>query len=72
MTQHLHLEVIRVMDLSRIIAGRTARCSWLIGAEVIKLKFPVAVTTALYETAGSGGEGHFYLAFNRNKQSAVI
>jgi crotonobetainyl-CoA:carnitine CoA-transferase CaiB-like acyl-CoA transferase len=74
MTDRLPLEGIRVLDLSRIIAG--PNCTMQLGdmgAEVIKIEAPGdGDDSRRMKPPEVGGEGHFYLAFNRNKKSVVI
>ncbi len=71
---HLPLEGVRVLDLSRIIAG--PNCTMQLGdlgAEIIKVEVPESGDDSRrMKPPEIGGEGHFYLAFNRNKKSIAI
>lgn len=74
MGRNLPLAGIRVLDLSRIIAGPC--CTMQLGdlgADVIKIERPGAGDdTRRMQPPEQGGEAHFYLAFNRNKKSVAI
>ncbi len=74
MVDRLPLEGVRVLDLSRIIAGPNCTMQLAdMGAEVIKIEAPDGGDDSRQmKPPEVGGEGHFYLAFNRNKQSVVI
>ena len=65
---------IRILDLSRIIAGPlcTQQLSDM-GAEVIKIENPVGGDdTRRFSEPGVDGLSHFFLAFNRNKKSVAM
>ena len=68
------LSGIRVLDLSRILAGPT--CTMMLGdlgAEVIKVERPgVGDDTRTWGPPFSGGEAAYYLCCNRNKKSITI
>ncbi|MFH2000247.1 MAG: CoA transferase, partial [Planctomycetota bacterium] len=70
----LPLSGIRVLDLSRILAGPT--CSMMLGdlgAEVIKVERPGAGDdTRTWGPPFAGGEAAYYLCCNRNKRSITI
>ncbi|MCF7810885.1 CoA transferase [bacterium] len=70
----LPLTGIRVLDLSRILAGPT--CTMLLGdlgAEVIKVERPGAGDdTRTWGPPFAGGEAAYYLCCNRNKKSITI
>lgn len=74
MSERLPLEGVRVIDLSRIIAG--PNCTMQLGdmgAEIIKVEVPESGDDSRrMKPPEVGGEGHFYLAFNRNKKSIAI
>ena len=74
MSGALPLEGIRVLDLSRIVAGPS--CTMQLGdlgAQIIKIERPgTGDDTRRMKPPEQGGEAHFYLAFNRNKQSVAI
>ena len=65
---------IRVLDLSRIIAGPF--CTMQLGdlgADVIKVEHPVhGDDSRNMRPPDAAGEAHFYLAYNRNKRSIGI
>ena len=65
---------IRVLDLSRIIAG--PNCTMQLGdlgAEVIKIERPGAGDeTRHMRPPDANGEAHFFFAYNRNKKSIVV
>ena len=66
------LEGLRVVDLSRVIAG--PYCSMLLGdlgADIIKIERPEGEgTRGIPPTAG--GDSSFFMAFNRNKRSMTL
>lgn len=65
---------VRVLDLSRVIAGPfcTLQLGDL-GAEVIKVEHPEHGDDSRgMKPPDAGGESHFFLAFNRNKKSVTI
>ncbi len=68
------LSGIRVLDLSRILAGPW--CTMMLGdlgAEVIKVERPgTGDDTRTWGPPFAGGESAYYLCCNRNKQSIVI
>jgi len=70
----LPLSGIRVLDLSRILAG--PYCTMILGdqgAEVIKVERPgVGDDTRTWGPPFAGGEAAYYLCCNRNKRSVVI
>jgi crotonobetainyl-CoA:carnitine CoA-transferase CaiB-like acyl-CoA transferase len=70
----LPLSGIRVLDLSRILAGPT--CTMLLGdlgAEVIKVERPgTGDDTRTWGPPFAGGEAAYYLCCNRNKKSITI
>ena len=68
------LHRIRVLDLSRIVAGPFCTMQLAdLGAEVIKIEHPGhGDDTRRMTPPESGGEAHFYLAFNRGKKSVAV
>lgn len=74
MTDRLPLRGVRVLDLSRIIAGPNCTMQLAdMGAEVIKIEMPGSGDDSRrMKPPEAGGEGHFYLAFNRNKKSVAV
>ena len=70
----LPLSGIRVLDLSRILAG--PHCTMLLGdlgAEVIKVERPGAGDdTRTWGPPFAGGESAYYLCCNRNKKSITV
>ena len=71
---HLPLSGIRVLDLSRILAG--PYCTMILGdlgAEIIKIERPeVGDDTRTWGPPFAGGESAYYLCCNRNKKSITI
>ncbi|MGZ0189462.1 MAG: CaiB/BaiF CoA transferase family protein [Alphaproteobacteria bacterium] len=65
---------IKVLDFSRIIAGPLCTQQLAdMGADVIKVENPdEGDDTRRMTTPNAGGEGHFFLAFNRSKQSLAL
>ena len=74
MKQAPPLTSIRVLDLSRIIAGPNCTMQLAdLGAEVIKVERPGhGDETRNMRPPDANGEAHFYLAYNRNKKSIAI
>jgi formyl-CoA transferase len=70
----LPLRHIRVLDLSRVLAG--PHCTMLLGdlgAEVIKVERPrTGDDTRQWGPPFTGGESTYYLACNRNKKSITL
>ena len=68
------LEGIRVLDLTRVLAGPFAtRILGDLGADVIKIEDPksgdgVRTVSPFYP----GGESHYFLSLNRNKRSVAV
>ena len=73
-TNHRLLEGIRVLDLSRIIAGPF--CSQILGdmgADVIKVEQPgVGDETRTWGPPFTGGEAAYFFCVNRNKKSVTL
>lgn len=65
---------IKVLDFSRIIAGPLCTQQLAdMGAEVVKVENPDAGDdTRRMNQPSAGGVGHFFLAFNRSKQSLAL
>jgi len=64
---------IRVLDLSRVLAG--PYCTMVLGdlgAEVIKVEPPEGDETREWGPPFAGGESAYYLCVNRNKRSMVV
>ncbi len=78
MTERAEVELplggVRVLDLSRILAG--PYCTMMLGdlgAEVIKVERPgTGDDTRTWGPPFSGGESAYYLCCNRNKKSIVV
>jgi formyl-CoA transferase len=67
------LQGIRVLDLSRVLAG--PYCTMVLGdmgAEVIKVEPPEGDETRGWGPPFAGGESAYYLCVNRNKRGVVI
>ena len=67
------LHNIRVLDLSRVVAGPL--CSMMLadlGATVIKVEPPGHGDDSRLQPPMAAGESHLYLCVNRNKQSIVL
>ena len=67
------LKGIRVLDLSRVLAG--PYCTMVLGdlgAEVIKVEPPEGDETRGWGPPFAGGESAYYLCVNRNKRDIVI
>ena len=74
MKQAPPLTGIRILDLSRIIAGPNCTMQLAdLGAEVIKVERPGhGDETRNMLPPDANGEAHFYLAYNRNKKSIAV
>src|SRR5437879_2900610 len=71
-TQHSALSDVRVLDLSRVLAG--PYCTMMLGdlgADVIKVESPEGDDTRRWGPPYQGGEAAYYLCCNRNKRGAV-
>jgi len=67
------LEGIRVIDLSRVLAGPyLTMMLGDLGAEVIKIESPEGDDTRQWGPPFVGGESAYYLCVNRNKKSIVL
>jgi crotonobetainyl-CoA:carnitine CoA-transferase CaiB-like acyl-CoA transferase len=67
------LQGIRVLDLSRVLAG--PYCTMVLGdlgAEVIKVEPPEGDETRGWGPPFAGGESTYYLCVNRNKRGIVV
>lgn len=67
------LQGIRVLDLSRVLAG--PYCTMVLGdlgAEVIKVEPPEGDETRGWGPPFAGGESAYYLCVNRNKRDMVV
>src|SRR5438128_12256086 len=67
------LEGIRVLDLSRVLAG--PYCTMMLGdlgADVIKVESPAGDDTRRWGPPYQGSESAYYLCCNRNKRSLVL
>ena len=67
------LHGIRVLDLSRVLAG--PYCTMVLGdlgADVIKVESPEGDETRAWGPPFTGGESAYYLCVNRNKRSIVV
>lgn len=65
---------IRVLDLTRIVAGPFCTMQLAdLGAEIIKVERPGhGDDTRFFKPPEAGGESHFFLAFNRSKKSIAL
>jgi crotonobetainyl-CoA:carnitine CoA-transferase CaiB-like acyl-CoA transferase len=67
------LEGIRVIDLTRVLAGPFATQSLGdLGAEVLKIEPPGNGDETRHFPPFIGGESHYFLGINRNKKSLVV
>jgi crotonobetainyl-CoA:carnitine CoA-transferase CaiB-like acyl-CoA transferase len=67
------LQGIRVIDLTRVLAGPFATQSLGdLGAEVLKIEPPELGDETRHFPPFIGGESHYFLGINRNKKSLVV
>lgn len=67
------LQDIRVLDLTRVLAGPSAALALAdLGAEVIKVEPPGSGDETRTFPPFREGESHYYLAINRGKKSIVV
>lgn len=67
------LQDVRVLDLTRVLAGPSASLALAdLGAEVIKVEPPGAGDETRTFPPFREGESHYYLAINRGKKSIVV
>jgi len=72
-TSKAPLSGVRVLDLSRLIAGPLCTMQLAdMGASVIKIENPRRGDDSRRLPPFTGGESHSYLAFNRNKKSVAL
>ena len=67
------LHGIRVLDLSRVLAG--PYCTMVLGdlgADVVKVESPEGDETRGWGPPFTGGESAYYLCVNRNKRSIIV
>ncbi len=67
------LEGVRVLDLSRVLAG--PYCAMLLadmGADVVKVESPQGDDTRSWGPPWAGGESAYYLCTNRNKRGITL
>lgn len=74
MAEQLPLAGVRVLDLSRVLAGPyCTMCLADLGAEVIKVERPgVGDETRTWGPPDQAGESSYFLSINRNKRSVAI
>jgi crotonobetainyl-CoA:carnitine CoA-transferase CaiB-like acyl-CoA transferase len=74
MSEELPLQGVRILDLSRVLAG--PYCTMLLadrGAEVVKIERPgIGDETRTWGPPHVGGEAAYYLSTNRNKRSVAL
>jgi len=73
MGTHSALDGVRVLDLSRVLAG--PYCTMMLGdlgADVIKVESPEGDDTRRWGPPYQGSESAYYLSCNRNKRSIVL
>ncbi|MBM3225360.1 MAG: CoA transferase [Candidatus Tectomicrobia bacterium] len=67
------LQGIRILDLTRVLAGPySTMMLGDLGAEILKVEPPGVGDETRVIPPYRGGESHYFLAINRNKQSLVI
>jgi crotonobetainyl-CoA:carnitine CoA-transferase CaiB-like acyl-CoA transferase len=67
------LQGIRVLDLTRVLAGPAASLALAdLGAEIIKIEPPGTGDETRSFPPFRGGESHYYLSINRGKKSMVV
>src|SRR4051794_17490676 len=72
-TAHMPLDGVRVLDLSRVLAG--PYCTMMLGdlgADVIKVESPHGDDTRRWGPPYQGSESAYYLCCNRNKRGVVV
>lgn len=69
----LPLDGVRVLDLTRVLAGPMATCILGdLGADVVKVEEPDGDHVRSLPPFYAGDQSHYFLAINRNKRSIVV